>query len=383
MNDTRREILLGYLTHALEDDEMRRVGIELDKHDEYRAELAKLQKETASIAEYAGFCNRTSSPPDGLAKRTCRAIWDKVDKQKSIAATYQADRGVHFELPETTDKKKISVDIFTQPPPADYDKIVVLKSSQPEPVSTNAVVCPASRTASDTPKATDKQLSSSPVKRSYVKLPQVRRQPNFDHSKGEWRLSNVLAIVSILVILGVVVSPVLQITANHVVKLYKQNMMRKIGQKNALFAELNAPVDHNPTDPDLDFRTGRDIGSFLSAFREVNLKQAILADPIPANRPYFGQPRFVNNTQTSYPTARVSYIPTVSGVSNTDSLLPLLDTKTVPESPGIPFTDWENSCASVLSDDCPASPNDCEFGVCEEPSVMYRDGHVLFRLKTK
>ena len=379
MNDTRREILLGYLSNALEDDEMRLVGIELEKHEEYRADLSELQEEIAPVMEYARHCDRAYSPPSGLARRTCRAIWDNVDKQKSIASSYLSTHNVHVDIPSTSDKKKISVDIFTQPPPDEYDKTTIREYDRPAKVST---INPKPQTNSEVSKQTQ-TLTDKSQKKSFVRLPQIYSRPNIDQSKGEWRLSNLAVLVSVLVISVVVLIPVAQITGGHVVKLYKRNVIKKMGQKNAVIAQYNLPVDHNPTNPDLEFRTGRDIGSFLSAFREVNLNQAILANPIPTNQSRLTQPRFVNNQPSSLRRATVSYVPTVSDVSSADSLLPLLNTKTVSQSPGIPFAEWEHSCTSVLSDgDSGTSPN-CEFNLCEEPGVMYRDGNVLFRQKSK
>jgi len=79
MNESRREILLGYLCGALDEDENRKVQRELERNESLQLELAALRKEMQPLAEYAQWMEHLYEPPQGLAQRTCRQIWQTAD----------------------------------------------------------------------------------------------------------------------------------------------------------------------------------------------------------------------------------------------------------------------------------------------------------------
>ncbi|MDR3198798.1 MAG: hypothetical protein LBU34_13105, partial [Planctomycetaceae bacterium] len=82
MSDLDREMLLGYLMNALEDDEIAYVERELLCQPDMRTELATLQKELSPLT----YVYESVDPPHNLAQHTCRQIWKHLDrtKQKNV-----------------------------------------------------------------------------------------------------------------------------------------------------------------------------------------------------------------------------------------------------------------------------------------------------------
>ncbi|MDR1141078.1 MAG: hypothetical protein LBL62_05240, partial [Planctomycetaceae bacterium] len=91
MSDLNREMLLGYLTNALEDDEIAYVERELLCQPALRTELAMLQKELSPLT----YVYESVDPPYNLAQRTCRRLWKHLDQMKQ-----NSDYANHL-VPET------------------------------------------------------------------------------------------------------------------------------------------------------------------------------------------------------------------------------------------------------------------------------------------
>ncbi|MDR1384372.1 MAG: hypothetical protein LBJ67_11115 [Planctomycetaceae bacterium] len=80
MNDKRREILLGYLTGALEPNEQAEIDDQLKYSQSLQDDLANLCQTIAPLNEIVD----SYEPPVGLAQRTCQKLWSKTDRhQKS------------------------------------------------------------------------------------------------------------------------------------------------------------------------------------------------------------------------------------------------------------------------------------------------------------
>jgi hypothetical protein len=77
MDNPEREILLGYLMNALENDEIASIERELLRQPELRTELATLQKELSPLTSL----DESVEPPCRLAKRTCDRIWAQLDQK--------------------------------------------------------------------------------------------------------------------------------------------------------------------------------------------------------------------------------------------------------------------------------------------------------------
>lgn len=84
MSDLERELLLGYLFGALEEHENQELGDELEQNERLRFEFAAIRNEVKPIQEYAQWSKHQIHPPQGLAKRTARKIWNKIDSQTSL-----------------------------------------------------------------------------------------------------------------------------------------------------------------------------------------------------------------------------------------------------------------------------------------------------------
>ena len=96
MNDKRREILMGYLLEALEPEESAKVDAELQINEDLRNDLASLYREISPMNELVDH----HEPPVGLAKRTCRNIWAKIDSSQ----TPHISNSVHS--PHFSEKKR-------------------------------------------------------------------------------------------------------------------------------------------------------------------------------------------------------------------------------------------------------------------------------------
>ncbi|MDR0336452.1 MAG: hypothetical protein LBI18_05110 [Planctomycetaceae bacterium] len=77
MSDLDREMLLGYLMNALEDDELAYVERQLRCQPTLRTELAILQKELSPLT----YVYESVDPPYNLAQRTCHRLWKHLDQQ--------------------------------------------------------------------------------------------------------------------------------------------------------------------------------------------------------------------------------------------------------------------------------------------------------------
>jgi hypothetical protein len=77
-SEHEREMLLGYLMNALEDDEIAVVEMDLLLQPRLRAELAALQKELSPLT----YVYESVDAPRNLAKRTCNKIWAQFDKEE-------------------------------------------------------------------------------------------------------------------------------------------------------------------------------------------------------------------------------------------------------------------------------------------------------------
>lgn len=76
MSELDREMLLGYLMNALDDDEIAQVEQKLRCQPALRTELATLQKELSPLT----YVYESVDPPHHLAKRTCDRIWQHIDR---------------------------------------------------------------------------------------------------------------------------------------------------------------------------------------------------------------------------------------------------------------------------------------------------------------
>lgn len=90
MGKINREMLLGFLMNALEDDEISRVERELLRHPELRVELAKLQEELSPL----NLVYEMVEPPPNLARRTCDKIWAHVDREEQIGESVDKTAGI-------------------------------------------------------------------------------------------------------------------------------------------------------------------------------------------------------------------------------------------------------------------------------------------------
>jgi len=95
MGELRREILLGYLSGALDENETQKVRQELQWNETLQLEFAALRREIRPLTVYAQLSDQLYRPPKGLAKKACRRIWDEADGRRQTADGGHTDSPIH------------------------------------------------------------------------------------------------------------------------------------------------------------------------------------------------------------------------------------------------------------------------------------------------
>ncbi|MCL2349442.1 MAG: hypothetical protein FWC50_14420 [Planctomycetaceae bacterium] len=269
MNEKRREILLGYLLGALESREEAKVEQELQHNDSLQQDLAELYREIAPVMSVV----RSYPPPPDLAKRTSKNIWKKIDsrqKRESNSASDSEKQSAeqpfsgktpqpHFPagLPSRSSRHKITVEV-TETTEHDFE------TKKPEnrtglPNETQVVTEPAdmATTLVSVPLDGDEQSSltthiahsfhtttPAPLSaRSNMALLSetpsfiITKQPKYygkqeavSQKKRPWKTRDVIASVSVGIIVTLLLYPLVQFGITHVREAIFQQKVREFGQ---------------------------------------------------------------------------------------------------------------------------------------------------------
>ncbi len=332
MGDPPREVLLGYLIGALEEHEQSRLKIELDRSESLRDELTVVRNELQPLENYLKYSERSFVPPPGLAQRTCRSIWDRIDSP---------GRGpeVRKELPGSRSPIVVQeADPFPKP------------DRQQQPVA-------------DSPRAETRKTLKS--------LPRISGDSRWAGAPSSWHLSDVFASLSVVVILAMVLFPAIQFVREQAKINYCQNVMRKIGENSAFSAQLR-DYDHSTGLDDALTYTGGDIGSLLSSFSKAEFAPETLRFSYP-NGPEAGELYYLLSDHAD--TAAAAKELSEAGIA---PFVLKPETLTTTDS-GRTYAQWGNAHIPVLSDSGTAHPIYTPVGLSTGQNILYRDGHVFFR----
>ncbi len=87
MTDASKENLIGYLCHALDDDEAQKVADDLRNDEQLRSDCQLLKCGLDLLAAD----DEPHEPPAHLTTRTCGSIWSLVDTPPSPTQAHHAD----------------------------------------------------------------------------------------------------------------------------------------------------------------------------------------------------------------------------------------------------------------------------------------------------
>ena len=220
MDEINREMLLGYLMNALEDDEMSRVERELLRNPKLRADLAGLQQELSPLS----YVFETVDPPPNLARRTCDKIWDHVDREEkfghSLEAATRIGPVISLSIPRVnfvdrkTDEEAISMPNRSQV----VEELVATSPHLQEEPPKRLV------------RHTEKRGRFSRVT-GQIKSTEKSRSGK----RGRW--IDIMVAVSVGLLIAVLAFPVVNSAKNQVQTHYTQNKLREINQNIDLYTQ--------------------------------------------------------------------------------------------------------------------------------------------------
>ncbi len=199
-----REVLLGYLMNALDDDESAHVARNLLRSPELRAELADLQQEISPLnAVYESV-----EPPAHLARRTCDAIWAAVDHEDDVAPSI--------------------------PPPSVFLAVDAIRSTETLSASSRTVEVPVLESAARRLLRRDK--------RDKTACKQQAAQECLTRPSSRGRRVDILVSAAIGIVIAVIVFPTVNYTKNRVQQYFAQGKIQEINQRIDRFAQLQPGV---------------------------------------------------------------------------------------------------------------------------------------------
>lgn len=287
MNDLDREKLLGYLMNALEADEIARIERELLRQPRLRSELAELQEELSPLT----YVYESVDPPKDLAKRTCKRVWDLIDKEERVGDFLSAptvpDRIVSLSIPADSISADVSPEEPQEMPPMTSPRLVN-KASEINPMRTldtpprslphvelleelksvsgvagteDSAVRPASSpaTSQTTGSRLVRRVPTSAGKRSISSqksaFPSVSSAPLPNDSltvspqqKKHKRLADILISISIGILIAIIAFPAVNFAKNQAQSIVTQNKINEISQSAGVFA-AHLPKEDQDTNP--------------------------------------------------------------------------------------------------------------------------------------
>jgi hypothetical protein len=222
MNHHDQEMLVGYLLGALEERECLQLEDRLRDNGRLRHRLEELREELSPILECG---DHSVDPPDDLARRTCRALWDTLD-------------GKHHH--ETVEERFTEV---TGRPPRRV-RFHVLHSEPPAKQEEKSLSLPEEIFSPKSPRAARRASVEASPRSAVASKSRSRRHPSWGDSrpKGEdrgWSLADVIASISVGILLALLLFPAIQYARHRTHILMCQNKLRQIGENFVLYSHAH------------------------------------------------------------------------------------------------------------------------------------------------
>ncbi len=355
MDETRRETLLGYLLGALEEDESRNVRRELERNESDRVELATLRRELRPLSAYSKWSDKAIRPPQGLAERTCRNLWDRID-----SGLGEQEQFVNTSLPVP---------------------VAAAETSAPPPSET---------TAEDSVETSQRR-----------KLPRVYAEQRSHFRFGRWKSSDAITICCLGIMFLFLLIPGISFVKNQIVQVVIQSRVKKIADNTAAMTQLHESYSFFLTKGKDDSYTslplGTDLGSLLSSFGETNLSQKTLtllprnaeasigtsnSSPLTFISLYsVANPELAVEDVESPPLLKRQYAPSFPFPQVSHLFDPVAASSQSQSSQATEFTfaDWGNAGSPVFVKASGGQPQGTLLKINEGQNLFYRDGRVFFR----
>jgi len=346
MNESRREILLGYLSGALDEDERRQVQQELERNESFRIECAALRKKVRPLSLYAQWTEQAYKPPEGLAKRTCQRIWLEMDGNR-----------------QTTDSR-------------------LGNNCLSDNVSTLSIP----------PKRNSPRLD----REFHRNFNQNSKQNSRQNSKRrKWRATDIFSAVCLGITILLLVFPTFQFVKNQIVQIVRQKTVKRIADNTVAMSQIHEGyLFYNETENLGDFIVasvgGTDLGSFLASFGETNLSQKTLnyfppekeagkfsVSPQSSVSTLIG--RFPIHSSQSPGSLQYAQSFPYPQISHLFDPLATVFSRFPEERPEFTFVEWDGISAPVFAGVGEKKSNGTLIHVSNEQNLIYRDGRVFFR----
>ncbi|MDR2704389.1 MAG: hypothetical protein LBC02_01295 [Planctomycetaceae bacterium] len=243
MSELDREMLLGYLMNALEDDEIAYVERELLCQSAMRTELATLQKELSPLT----YVYESVDPPHNLAKRTCDHLWkylDRTEQKKEYFSEIPLDSVISMTIPAShlnddfvaVNRSMVNSSVANQERPKDnclevLEKILTVSARQsPIPVSTESPEHSGSKRLTRRSSRSREHSAVSPEKT----VKKNRRWLDFSIS------------IAVGILIAVIAFPVINYVKNQTQNYFTQSKIHEINKSIDHYTQLQGKPE-NPT----------------------------------------------------------------------------------------------------------------------------------------
>ncbi len=226
MDEINRELLLGFLIDALDEEERAGVAQELRRRPELRAELALLKKELTPLnGAYRSAAFESDEPTSRLARRTCDKIWAAVDQAQQSDAPALA---LHIVGEPTVDEQEI------------------LCPSAPSPFSSDATSAAALRAVDEMVLASVPTVASVPkrlarrdeMKKRNARSAQQQEAPPISPRRHFRR--DILVSITVGMLIAVLAFPTVNFVKNRAIRYVTQSQVQEINQRIDRFALLQS-----------------------------------------------------------------------------------------------------------------------------------------------
>lgn len=414
MNDLDREKLLGYLMNALEADEIAQVERELLRQPQLRNELAELQEELSPLT----YVYESIDPPKDLAKRTCKRVWDMIDKEERIGEFLSSptvpDRIVSLSIPvisaeesqrispitaqrlikKTTETDSPETNDETNQPLQHASLLEEIKSVSGTTATDDTTIVSASTTTysptigsrlvrRQIPAPIGKKATSSKLQRIQKSTSTANdsQTTSVRHLKHK-RLIDILTSVGIGILIAVIAFPAVNFAKNQAQSIVTQNKINELNKSAVVYA----PHQNNDTTEIAEESKGVNLAQ--SGWQEVVPNQIPLlnvgsnsrVDVSPSMSSQYNLPNHFSNQ--ILPSAPV-YLDNSSGTQRNNDLFlgqapeQLEQVEIDPQSLAYQTLISNVSQTVSLGDDSRQSPSvQTAFG----QNVLFQNGRVFFRI---
>lgn len=317
MDSVDRDLLLGYLMNALEEDEISLVERELMRQPELRRELAELQKELSPLT----FVYESVDPPKHLARRTCDKIWATVDREEKIGRCLVGSESPIQQIVSISITSKQVSSLPTLPvlspslSPVLSSKPSRLVSREKADASEESQTISVDETVrvENEPQSSDRRLtrrkpgltSPSRSSRRAVAAPSEDATSQKKRERGR-RLFDIALSVAIGILIAVMAFPAINFAKSRTRQLITQNKIKELNQSVGLYA----PVSENGVSPASSEESGG-INLAYSAWQEVKPMQAPILTVGNNSRLAVSSvpPPYASNTFVLPPSSRIYFSP--------------------------------------------------------------------------